>query len=96
MTQAAVRRHRVRNDLRDSFLHRQLCDKMSRRCILGLFLCGTQMLEFPYTLIALGKGLASWFLPFMVIIFVTFWKQEQGPWTLTSWWKTGKRGPRAR
>jgi hypothetical protein len=80
---------------------------MSRRCILGLFLCGTQMLEFPYTLIALGKGLASWFLPFavaayvmtyfvMVIIFVIFWKQEQGPWTLTSWWKTGKRGPRAR
>ena len=65
------------------------------------------MLEFPYTLLdtllAIGKGLASWFLPFalvayvatyfvMAIIFVNFWKQEQGPWIRPFCKKAGKRG----
>ena len=65
------------------------------------------MIEFLNILIAMAKGLALWFVPFavavylviyfvMAIIFVIVWKQEQDP-RISPFWKTiEKRGPRAR
>jgi len=61
------------------------------------------MTEFLYILIAITKGVASWFVPFavaayvvtyfvMAIVFVTFWKQEQGSWVRPLWRKLAKRG----
>jgi len=61
------------------------------------------MTELLYMLIAMAKGIASWFVPFavaayvvtyfvMAIVFVAFWKQEQGPWLRPLWRKIGQRG----
>lgn len=49
------------------------------------------MAEFLYIVIGIAKGIAAWIVPFavvayvvtyfvMAIIFVSFWKQERGPW----------------
>ena len=56
-------------------------------------------------LITVAKALAVWIVPFavaayvvtyfvMAIIFMTFWKQEHGPWMRHFWKKVGPEEPR--
>ena len=63
------------------------------------------MIEFLYIFVAIGKSLAVWVVPFavvayvviyfvMTLIFLTFWKQERGPWIRPFLEKIGKGQPR--
>ena len=78
-----------------------VCDDLGSR-VSGLFLGVPQMIEFLYIFVAIGKSLAVWVVPFavvayvvtyfvMALIFLTFWKQERGPWIRPFLEKIGKR-----